>query len=239
MCVVKTVEAADERERLGEGEPALRDERPCPLEAEEGGVALVHVEHRRLEPERAERPRAADAEHDLLADPVLAVAAVQQVRVVGVEQVEAHAPDVRAPDPRRGRLAGEVDLDADGLEDEPEALGVEARVALGLAVALERLLEVALPVEEADPDERDAQVGGRLEVVPGEDAEPARVDRERLAQPELRREVGDEEAGVAVRPLPPGHRAPFGTVNGTTVETAVVPSRLRAIATMESRSPRW
>ena len=126
-----------------------------------------------------------------------------------------------------------------GSRTSPRRSGSRLRVALGLAVALERLLEVALPVEEADPDERDAQVGGRLEVVPGEDAEPARVDRERLGQPELRREVGDEEAGVAVRPLPPGHRAPFGTVNGTTFETAVAPSRLRAMATMKRPSPRW
>ena len=199
---------ADELERLGEREAELLDERPGPLEAEERGVSLVHVEDAGLEPEPAESPNSADAEQHLLADPVLAVAAVQHVGHLGLEQVEADAADVGAPDPGGGRLAGELDLDADRLEHEPEALGVEGRVPRLLPVVLECLLEVALPVEQADADERDAQVGRGLEVVAGEDAEPARVDRERLAQPELRREVGDEEARVAVRPLPPAHARP-------------------------------
>ena len=47
-------------------------------------------------------------------------------------------------------------------------------------------------VEEADADERDAEVGGRLEVVAGEDAEAAGVLRERLGDAELGREVGDQ-----------------------------------------------
>ena len=58
-------------DRLGERQPGghvLAD----PLEAEEAGVALVGVEHRRVDAERAQRPHAADAEHDLLAQAVLA-----------------------------------------------------------------------------------------------------------------------------------------------------------------------
>ena len=82
---------AHELERGREGEPALLDEDTRALEAEEGGVALVHVEDRRLEPELAKRPHAADAEQQLLAEPVLAVAAVQHVGHLGLEQVEAHA----------------------------------------------------------------------------------------------------------------------------------------------------
>ena len=164
----------------------LLHELPGPLEAEKRRMSLVHVEDRRLEAESAKSPHAADAQQHLLPDPVLAVAAVQHVCHLGLEQVEAHDADVRAPDPRRDRLAGRLDLHADGLEHQPEGLGVERRVALGLAATVEPLLEVALPVEQADPDERHAQVGRRLEVVPGEDAEPAGVDRERLAQPELR-----------------------------------------------------
>src|SRR5439155_11983584 len=48
-----------------------------PLEREEGGMALVHVEDGRVETERAQGTHAADAEHELLAEPVLAVAAVE------------------------------------------------------------------------------------------------------------------------------------------------------------------
>jgi hypothetical protein len=50
-----------------------------PLEHEEGRMTFVHVEHGRVETERAERADAADAEHELLAEPVLAVAAVEPV----------------------------------------------------------------------------------------------------------------------------------------------------------------
>src|SRR6058998_398704 len=47
---------------------------------------------------------------------------------------------------------------------------------------LEVHMAVALAVEEADADQRDAEVGGALQVIPGESAEAARVDRDRLVQ---------------------------------------------------------
>ncbi len=239
MCVVKTVEARTSSSAAGKESPRSSTSARARSRPRKAACPSFMWKTVGLEPELAQRPHAADAEHELLADPVLTVAAVQHVGHLGLEQVEAHAADVRAPDPGGDRLAGELDRDRDRLEHEAEPLRVELRVARLLPVVLERLLEVALPVEQADSDQRDAEVGGRLEVVAGEDPEPARVDRERLAQPELRREVRDEEAGFAVRPLPPGHRLPFGTVKETTGETDVVPSRFRAIATSESRSPRW
>ncbi len=74
-----------------------------------------------------------------------------------------------------------------------EAVGVEAREALLLvAVGVEPLAEVALGVEQADRDERNAEIGCRLEVVAGEDAEASAVLRQRLGEAELGREVGDE-----------------------------------------------
>ena len=84
------------------------DQAPHALDAEEAGVALVHVEHRGLDAARGERLDAADAEQDLLAQAVLAVAAVEAVgdgalgrRVLGhvrVEQQQRHAADVDAPE---------------------------------------------------------------------------------------------------------------------------------------------
>ncbi len=53
-------------------------------------------------------------------------------------------------------------------------------------------MEVALGVQQPDADEGDAEVGGRLQVIAGEHAEPARVLRERLGDAELGGEVGDE-----------------------------------------------
>ena len=65
-----------------------------------------------------------------------------------------------------------------------EPVGVEDGVVLLLpAVAVEALAEVAGLVEQADADDRDADVGGRLEVVAGEDAEAAGVLRQGAAMP--------------------------------------------------------
>src|SRR5262249_31315469 len=61
-------------------------------------------------------------------------------------------------------------------------------------VLLEPLAQVAFAVEEADGDEREAEVGGALQVIAGEDAEAARVDRQRLVDPELGAEVRDRPA---------------------------------------------
>ena len=85
------------------------------------------------------------------------------------------------------------------------AVGVEVGVALLLpALDVERLAEVAVLVEEPDADERDAEVGRRLQVVAGEHAEAAGVLRQRLGDAELGREVGDRgAAGSRPRGLEP------------------------------------
>ena len=71
-------------------------------------------------------------------------------------------------------------------------------------VGVEALEEVALGVEQPDGDQRHAQVRRALQVVAGEHAEAARVDRQRLVQAELGREVRHgpcaQDAGVDVAP---------------------------------------
>ncbi len=108
-------------------------------------------------------------------------------------------PTVELPDAGDERLAlgqGEHDLRRGAVRvaqhAHRQAVGVEHRVALLLpAVARDRLAEVAGAVEQADADDRHAEVGGALQVVAGEDAEAARVLRQRGRDAELGREVGD------------------------------------------------
>ena len=112
---------------------------------------------------------------------------------------ERHAADLRAPDEgadrdelahgrRRARRSGA------SARARAAAGSVGPRVALDLpVVGVERLAEIAAPVEEADADERDAEVARRLQVVAGEDAEAAGVDRQSSVQAELGGEVRDEE----------------------------------------------
>ncbi len=64
------------------------------------------------------------------------------------------------------------------------------------AVGRDRLGEVAGSVEQPDADDRNAEVGGALEVVAGEDAEAAGVLRQCCRDAELRREVADRLRGV-------------------------------------------
>jgi hypothetical protein len=69
-------------------------------------------------------------------------------------------------------------------------LPADAAVALLLPpLGADALMEVPLRVHEADPHEWQAEVARLLAVVPGEHAEAAGIDRERLVQRELRREV--------------------------------------------------
>ena len=93
---------------------------------------------------------------------------------------------------------------AGGRPDRQQA-AVDVEVVLVLpAVEIEALLEVALVVVEADADERDAEIRRALDVIAGQNAEAAGVDRQRLVEAELGGEVRDrprpQHAGVRVRP---------------------------------------
>ena len=80
VCVVKTVDARSRSSASRGRQPLLLDELAHALELEKGRVPLVQVEDRRIEAEPAQHAHAADAEHELLAQPVLAVAAVERCR---------------------------------------------------------------------------------------------------------------------------------------------------------------
>ena len=88
-------------------------------------------------------------------------------------------------------------------------VGVEVLRVL-VALGVDRLVEVALPIQQPDPDEGQQHVARRLAVVAGEDAEPARVDRQALVKSELGAEIRDEVGGAQ----------PLG---------AVAPQRLRVV----------
>ena len=104
--------------------------------------------------------------------------------------------------------AGRAVLVAQQRQRQP--VGVEHRVVLLLpAVAVQALAEVAGLVEQADADDRHADVRGRLEVVAREDAQAAGVLRQRRGDAELGAEVGDRRRA---RPRPP--RGPTAGTSG-------------------------
>src|SRR6185295_8027491 len=64
-------------------------------------------------------------------------------------------------------------------------------VVLLPALAVDQLMDVALVIEQTDADHRHAQVAHALEVIAREHAQDPRIDRDRLVEAELGREVGD------------------------------------------------
>ena len=105
-------------------------------------------------------------------------------------------PDLHLPGAQPDGVAGQRDL-----QPQPLAIGFAQRrdgqlpgivvwvQRLLRAVAVDRLPEVALLVEQSDADHRDAQIAGGLQLVTGDITQTTRVDRQRFAEHELHAEV--------------------------------------------------
>ena len=188
----------------------------------------------------AQRADAADAEQQLLAQPVLAGAAVQAVGDLAVVRRGCSSTsESSSSSGTRPTLATQIWA----TRSRPPGISIETRRArrrrpraaataaarrgrgpgrlLLPALAGQRLLEVAVPVEQTDADHRHAEVAGGLEVVAGEDAETAGVLRQHRGDAVLRREVGDRRADASV---PPG-AGTSGRRSGTASRSALAASR--------------
>ena len=70
--------------------------------------------------------------------------------------------------------------------------GIVERVKRDLvAVLVDLLAEIALLIQQPDADDRHAQVVRRLELIAGHVAQPARINRQRLAEHVLHAEIRD------------------------------------------------
>ena len=100
-------------------------------------------------------------------------------------------------------------------------------------------MEVALRIHESDADERHAEVAGFLAVIAGQHAEAARVDRQRLVQRELGREVRDRlAASCGKRARPPGVVGGARLVqrlDGAIVMLAEIPDPLPRLSSLFAR----
>ena len=149
---------------------------------------------------------AADAEDDLLLDPHLVIAPVELcgdvailrrvLRPARVEQVERDAPDRELPHAHAHPAVQDFDTEREvlllriehGLHGEVREILVQREAVLP-ALLVDLLLEVPVPVQQRDRHEGQVQIARRLAMVAREDAEAARVIRERLVKAELRREI--------------------------------------------------
>ena len=199
---------------------AARRELAQPLDHGESRVPLVHVPDGGLQVQCPQRAHPADAEHGLLVHPKIAADAVEHVRDlavvtrvlvdVGVEQQHEHAAHRGLPHADRDRAvrdwAAHANLFACAVDRnrEREVARVDRRIVWNLlAVAVDALIEIALPVEQPHGDERQPQIARRLAVIARENAEAARVDREALLQAVLGAEIRDQVRRLEILGLGP------------------------------------
>ena len=178
------------------------------FQGEKGRVAFVHVEDRRLHAELAQQADAADAEQDFLHHPHRAVAAINARRqiaemlgvvgMVGVQQIDRHAPDVHAPRLEEDPVHVDLHLQHQRLAVHVQhgfqrhGLRVHQIVKFGLPVVrVDGLLEITFAVEQPDADEAQAEVAGGLGVVAGENAQAAGGNGQRFVEAELGGEIRD------------------------------------------------
>ena len=154
-------------------------------------------------------PHLAAADVQDVGDRAIGLVVVGQVRV---QEQDRDAADLGDPHRHDQVATGQRNADLERFAirvrgvQQRQPTDVVVRVGMLLvAVRVDRLAEVALAVQEPDPDERQGHVAGRLHVVAGEDAEAAGVDPERLVEAVLGAEVGDRAAQLgrvlAVEPV--------------------------------------
>ena len=217
-------------ERGLEVDTGLLHEEARPLEHGERGMPFVQVTDLGIDPEAAQQAPAADAEHDLLLESQPAVAAVELARdaavgggihrIVAVEQQQAHAAHAHLPGAEPETAPARAEIDPHPLtalvakRHHRKLCGVVVGVELLLsAVGVEHLPEVALRVEQAHADHRDAEIARALELVPGHVAETAGVDRQRFGEPELHAEIGHHaELLTGVGALQPARCVELGLI---------------------------
>ncbi len=182
------------------------------FQARKGTMPFIHVNDFGLDPHRLQGAHAADSQQHLLGQPDLGFGRVKPRRDlpvlrrvfqnIGVEQEKGYATDENSPD---NGVDGSVRT-ADGHPDfvaglVPHALDRQAEeIGLGIGFLLpplvvEELAEISLPVHKPDAYQRQARVGGGLQVVPGQDAEAAGEQRQALVQAEFHGEIGNMFAG--------------------------------------------
>src|SRR6266568_2144540 len=156
---------------------AVKPSRPFvqQLQYEQCGVALVHVKAADfMVAERAEHPHAADAKDNFLAKPVVGVAAVKMMgeravpfgifREIGIQQNHRHFVAAGSFDHKLPCS----DMDGSSFDSHLHALrkfatelcDVPRYRHLGLpAISVERLREVALPMQKRDRNQRQLEIG--------------------------------------------------------------------------------
>jgi len=188
---------------LDEGKLLLGNQHPDPLQPQEGCVAFIHVKHGGLDSHGIQGLHPANAQHDLLADPHVMVPAVQLVgdipvigrvgRKIRIQEEEPRQTDPHLPNlgfdlaPRHVEFDhhGSFAVSRQGFTHRQVMKDVIDDVGLLPSVPVDLLREITEAVEQANRHKRQAEITGRFAMIPGQDAETAGVDRQRLVETKL------------------------------------------------------
>ena len=190
------------------------------LNRRKSAVAFVEVQDAGRNAQRSQRPDAAHAEQQFLANTDTLVTTVEargQLAIFGliavhvrVEQKQRIASDRQLPHASADSAGARFDRHHQRLavahrRAEGKQVRVDGDVILVLPAAqVQPLTEVSLAVVQTHAHEGHAQIGRALDVIAGQDAQAARVDGQRFVEAELGGEVrnrpGPQHAGVAGAP---------------------------------------
>src|SRR6266446_2090621 len=160
----------------------------------------------RRDAHRPQRAKTSDAEQQLLTDadaPVTSVQTRSQFTIFGcipydirIQKKQVAAPYFQAPDSCVDQAAAGFDLYQHGLairidsELHRQFINIGFEIFLLLpAVAVQPLPEISLTIKQADADQWNSEIGCALDVVAGQHAQSAGINRNRFMQAEFSREI--------------------------------------------------
>src|SRR5450631_2586779 len=171
-------------------------------------MTFIEMAHLRLDSESPQQSPTGDPEQQFLLQAQFRSAAIQLagdaamdwiVRgVIAVQQVQLYPADLNLPGAQPDRVAGQGDL-----QSQPFAVrltqrrdGQLPRIVIWIegllgAFLVDHLTKITLAVEQANANDRNAQIAGRLQLIAGDVAEPAGVDGQRFAQHEFHTEISN------------------------------------------------
>ncbi|OPZ97884.1 MAG: hypothetical protein BWY71_01450 [Planctomycetes bacterium ADurb.Bin412] len=170
-------------------------------------MAFIHMANIRIDSQRFDCPKTADPQQNFLPQTHFVIPAIQLggnlpvfypvAAHVGIQQIQIHAAYEDPPDLHHHIPVSDIDMKTDRPSVFPQhqpdghIVKVIFRIRFLLpAVRVQILLKIPLPVEQSDADQRQAQIAGTFEVITGENAQTAGINRQAFVQSELRTEIG-------------------------------------------------
>ncbi len=195
-------------QRLPESQIRLDGEVTRPLDDGECRMSFVDVADLGIRMECLDDAPAADAKHDLLHQSCLASTAIELCRyaavgraverIVAVQQIELHVPDGRLPHAQMEHATRQFEpypqpspvLENDRLDRHHRRIIVGVELLLD-AVGVDDLAKIPFLIQQPDSKRRDVEIAGRLQIIAGQDAEPAGIERQCRAETEFHAEIGN------------------------------------------------